>query len=79
LTEMGHHYDSLNEAVIPAVKNAAPIGVFALLAGHFRRTHLSRRNPLRRPPSGAIMTVAAHSQDAAMTRQEEAPHGHRRD
>ena len=63
LAQMGPHYDSANEAVIPAVKNAAAVATesFSRLntAAVIRRRApgvLPPGRPLRALPGGAIMT-----------------------
>jgi hypothetical protein len=54
---MGPHYDSLNESVIPAGKNAAgPVKSLILDRSDYRRSLVSTPlSPLPAHPSGAIM------------------------
>jgi hypothetical protein len=63
LTEMGLHYDLLNEVVIPAVEIAAPAD-FPSSRRHRARhragawlAHLPRTRALPAPASGAIMNL----------------------
>jgi hypothetical protein len=63
LAEIGPHYDSLNECVIPAVKNAAPAALPRAFtprpvhAAPVFAAHLPRKKGLPPVRSGAIMKL----------------------